>query len=65
MSARLVVELDGSQHAGQVADDRQRERYLREEGYEVLRFWNNAVWENLDGVLMAIVLALEGRTVSP
>jgi len=63
MPARLIVELDGSQHAEQEAYDRRRERYLLEHGYEVLRFWNNAVWENLEGLLMAVLLAVERRGV--
>ena len=63
MPARLIVELDGSQHADQEAYDQQRERYLREQGYEVLRFWNNAVWENMEGLLTAILLAVERRVL--
>ena len=63
MPARLIIELDGSQHAEHAADDRQRERYMREQGYEVLRFWNNAVWENMEGLLTAILLVVERRVL--
>jgi len=58
---RLVVELDGGQHAKgrEAGRDRRRDRYLAEQGLRVLRFWNNEVLENMDGVVMAIVAALE------
>jgi len=57
---RLIVELDGGQHAGQVAYDQRRDDWLRGEGYTVLRFWNNDVMERLESVLEEIsrVLAL-------
>jgi very-short-patch-repair endonuclease len=54
--ARLVVELDGSQHGEeheQQADDRRTE-YLENHGYRVLRFWNEEVLDNIDGVLETI-----------
>ena len=56
--ARLVVELDGSQHAEAVERDAARTRFLNEEGYRVLRFWNNEVLQNLDGVITAIASAI-------
>jgi very-short-patch-repair endonuclease len=50
----LVVELDGGQHASsQVRDDR-RTAWLEARGWRVLRFWNNEVNENIDGVLQVI-----------
>ena len=55
---KLVVELDGSQHADSAAD-KVRDAYLKKEGYRVLRFWNNEVNANMDGVLTAILSALE------
>jgi very-short-patch-repair endonuclease len=54
---RIVVEVDGGQHAGNPADIR-RTSYLVSEGYRVLRFWNNDVLENLSGVLAAIDTAI-------
>ena len=57
--ARLIVELDGSQHAGSASDER-RDRYLMEQGFRVLRFWNGEVAGNLDAVCETIVAALEG-----
>ena len=53
---RLVVEIDGGQHNEEV--DRQRTEWLEEKGYRVIRFWNNDVLTNLEGVLQAILLAL-------
>jgi very-short-patch-repair endonuclease len=62
MSARLIVELDGGQHAEQTAYDAVRERHMRAEGFEVLRFWNNEVMENLDGVLSVLLDLLAARS---
>jgi very-short-patch-repair endonuclease len=53
---RLVVEIDGGQHNEEV--DRRRTEWLEEKGYRVIRFWNNDVLTNLEGVLQAILLAL-------
>ncbi|CAN5451257.1 hypothetical protein BH10PSE7_BH10PSE7_08080 [soil metagenome] len=50
---RLVVEVDGGQHAESTTDDH-RDRWLRDQGYTVLRVWNADVLTNLDGVLEAI-----------
>lgn len=62
MTARLIVELDGSQHTENITYDRQRTAVLEAAGYRVLRFWNNEVIENPEGVLEAIRLALvEGK----
>jgi very-short-patch-repair endonuclease len=60
--ARLIVELDGGQHAETVLQDASRDDWLGEQGFRVLRFWNNDVLENLDGVLMRI---LEHLSPSP
>ena len=59
---RLIIELDGGQHAEQTAYDQQRDAWLRNQGYTVLRFWNNEVMQELEGVLEKIRLAL---TLSP
>ncbi len=61
MSAHLIIELDGSQHAENTDYDRRRTAALEAQGYQVIRFWNNDVLENFDGVLEAIWLALEER----
>jgi very-short-patch-repair endonuclease len=56
---RVVVELDGGQHDGGTYDQI-RTRYLEAKGYRVVRFWNNDVLENIEGVLTAISAAIEG-----
>jgi very-short-patch-repair endonuclease len=56
--AGLVVEVDGGQHGENVIADAQRTRFLEGEGYRVLRFWNNDVLRNIDGVLMIIQHAI-------
>ncbi|GIL39207.1 endonuclease domain-containing protein [Roseiterribacter gracilis] len=58
VEAKLVVELDGSQHADAAAYDATRTAYMEAQGWRVLRFWNNEVMQNLDGVLVAIAAAL-------
>jgi len=58
--ARLIVELDGSQHADSSSDER-RDRFLLEQGFRVLRFWNQEVSGNLDGVCETMLAAVEGR----
>ena len=55
LDAGLVVELDGGQHADQVAYDARRTAYLERDGLRVLRFWNSAVLTNRDGVCQAIL----------
>ena len=54
-SERLVIELDGGQHSERVAEDTRRTADLEAYGYLVLRFWNNDVLSNIDGVLEMIV----------
>jgi very-short-patch-repair endonuclease len=55
--ARLVVEIDGSQHAGNLAD-RQRDAELTALGYRVVRVWNNEVSQNIDAVLEMLLSEL-------
>ena len=50
---RLIIEVDGGQH-NESAADAIRDRRLMDEGYRVLRFWNNDVLGNIDGVLVTI-----------
>jgi very-short-patch-repair endonuclease len=56
---RLVVELDGGQHAAQRKADRRRSDVLGRHGYRLLRFWDNEVMQNIDGVLQRIVEVLD------
>jgi len=54
---RLVVEVDGGQHDPARADEIERTRVLEHEDYQVLRFWNNEVLTNLEGVYEVIAAA--------
>jgi very-short-patch-repair endonuclease len=56
VDARLIVELDGSQHGEELTrrSDHCRTEYLEKEGYRVLRFWNEELLDNIDGVLETI-----------
>ena len=63
--AKLVIELDGSQHASRELADHRRTAELIRHGYRVLRFWNNDVLDNLDGVLEAIRLTLGNAPPHP
>jgi len=56
--AKLVIELDGGQHDWQQASDALRKRQIEAAGYSILRFWNNDVLGNLEGVLSEIQRAL-------
>ena len=58
-SAKLVIELDGGQHASAGAYDEARTRFIEGEGFRVLRFWNNDVLGNTDGVLQRVAEELE------
>ncbi len=63
---RLIVEVDGGQHATQQQADANREAFLMRLGYRVLRFWNNEVLGNTEGVLETIVrTALSSDPPSP
>lgn len=54
LSKKLVVEIDGGQHALQVEYDKSRSRWLESEGFKILRFWNNEVLSNTEAVLEII-----------
>ena len=58
LSRKLLIELDGSQHAERHAYDEKRDAFLEEKGYRTLRFWNNEVFEHCFGVLERVYEAL-------
>jgi very-short-patch-repair endonuclease len=60
-SEKLVIELDGGQHADAAAYDEARSRFIQAQGYVVLRFWNNNVLSNTDGVLARVADFLSAR----
>ena len=52
--AKPIIELDGGQHSTDQERDERRTRWLEARGYRVIRFWNNDVLSNTDGVLLTI-----------
>jgi very-short-patch-repair endonuclease len=62
--AHLIIELDGGQHAQQLAYDRERDAWLAAQGFTVLRFWNNEAMNNLEGVLTKIAASLPPAPVT-
>jgi very-short-patch-repair endonuclease len=61
LSHRLIVEVDGGQHADEVGKDDARTKRLEAHGFKVIRFWNGEVLANLNGVLTSIAEALRER----
>jgi very-short-patch-repair endonuclease len=61
--ARLIVEVDGGQHGRSSPPEAKRSEFLQNEGYRILRFWNNQVLSSLDGVHQTI--AEELRHITP
>jgi len=62
---KLVIELDGGQHAAQTDADAARSDELAAHGYRVIRFWNSEVIDNVEGVVTAIQQALEQPHLTP
>ena len=62
---KLIIELDGDIHAYQEAYDAERTAYLKTQGYLVIRFWNNQVFQEMDGVLNAILDACDSPSPQP
>ena len=58
-SAKLIIELDGHQHADTEEADLRRTTVLESNGYRVVRFWNDDVYDNLDGVMSEVLRELE------
>ena len=56
--AKLVVEVDGGQHAGNELADVVRTSFLDQQGYRMIRFWNHDVMANVEGVVAEIDRAL-------
>jgi very-short-patch-repair endonuclease len=62
MASKLLIEVDGGQHNEEkkIRRDETRTRWLEAEGYRVIRFWNNEVISNIDGVMEVIYAAVHG-----
>ena len=61
----VVIEADGGQHAVEREKDEERTQWLNLQGYTVLRFWNNDILTNTDGVLAAIRAVCQEAPLSP
>ena len=60
-SERLVIEVDGETHAQLAAYDARRTRFIEGEGYRMIRFTNNDVMQDLDGVTTQVLFLVQGR----
>jgi very-short-patch-repair endonuclease len=60
IKSKLVIESDGSQHLEQDGYDIERTKFLESLGYKVIRFWNDQVMNDIEGVIRAIEIALYG-----
>lgn len=61
--AKLIIELDGGQHASAAAYDARRAAFLESQGFHLLRFWNNDVLENLSSVVERIADAANAHAM--
>jgi very-short-patch-repair endonuclease len=59
----LIIEIDGGQHniPENIEYDNQRTNFLKNRGYHVIRFWNNDIYKNIDGVLKEIEKYLDNK----
>ncbi|WP_416406950.1 endonuclease domain-containing protein [Agrobacterium rosae] len=63
--AKLIIEVDGSQHAENETDER-RDDFLGKHGFRILRFWNDEIERNLDFVCLSILSQLQrGEVADP
>ena len=54
LEKRLVIEVDGGQHMDDATKDANRSEWIEQQGYRVMRFWNNDVLSNIEGVLFVV-----------
>ena len=64
LKKKLVIELDGSQHLDQADHDAERTLFLELQGYTVIRFWNDQVMNDMEGVIKTIIYAVESSNKS-
>jgi very-short-patch-repair endonuclease len=63
-SSGLVIEIDGGEHF-ESSRDKIRDKCFEEQGYKVLRFWNNDVLRNTDGVMQVVIKEISPSPLSP
>ena len=62
--AKLIIEVDGSQHMDQRDYDVERTEFLKAKGYVVLQFWNSDVLNNIQGVMSEIMQAISNKQIT-
>lgn len=65
LEKKIAIELDGGQHAQQSVHDLARTSDIEKEGFRVIRFWNNQIVENSEGVLDSIAFVLNAPHLNP
>ena len=65
LNPKLIIELDGSQHAEHPDKDQKKDAYLQSQGFQVLRFDNHTALTNTEAVLEEILKALQNQSSSP
>ena len=65
LEKRIIIEIDGGQHDVLRAQDKKRDSELISQGFQVLRFWNNEVIDNIEGVMGKICEVCEGTLPRP
>jgi len=65
MEIKLIVEVDGGQHAAEKHHDIERTKFLSSIGYQVLRFWNKDVMDNIEGVAQELKTTIRAMTAPP
>jgi very-short-patch-repair endonuclease len=65
LERRLIIELDGGQHAAQVKADERRSALLERKGYRVLRFWDNQVMAEIEAVIEQLAVVLRSPHPDP
>jgi very-short-patch-repair endonuclease len=61
LNLKLILELDGESHLSKKDRDQERDAFLEAEGYRILRYWNNQVYDEIDSVLEDIYLVCHGK----
>lgn len=62
---KLIIEVDGGQHAEHAAYDLKRDAFFKNQGFQVLRLWNNEVLGNMEGVLTVVLECLDTPLPQP
>jgi hypothetical protein len=63
LEKKIIIEVDGGQHAVETKKDTERDEWFRSQGFKVLRFWNNEVLNNTQGVLPACALHADREAI--